>query len=446
MKALSSRIRFVSPWLGGLMVVIVVGGSAVAGWQQRQAASNILSNPQTVLVKRQDLVLQIQAGGIAQAERATNLSPEGSGKIEALFIKEGDAVTQGQVIARMVSRRNQAEVDQARAALAQVQAEVDQQQFGALDEEIVQAQARAEASKAAVKVAQAALNKARSELSRFQQLADQGAVSVNELDTYLTTEQQAIANLIADEQRLKESEAALVTLRNGTRPEEIAKAKAAVAQAEAQLAVVQTQLDDTVVIAPFDGIITRRFAETGDFVSPATAASSDDGAASTSIAELSSGLEIEAKVPEANIAKLRRGQSVEIRSAAYSDEVFKGEISLVAPRAIREEQVTVFRVKVKLLSGQDQLKAGMTTRLIFLGEPVKDALVIPLAAVVTKPTGETGVYVAANEADEPAFKVIKIGATVGAQVEVVEGVKAGDRILIEPPPGEIIEGVDTPSL
>jgi HlyD family secretion protein len=428
------------------MVVIVVGGSAMAYWQQRQAASDILSNQQTILVKSQDLVLQIQAGGIVQAERATNLSPEGSGKIEALFIKEGDAVTQGQVIARMVSRRNQAEVDQAQAALAQVQAELDQKQFGSLDEEIVQSQARVEASKAAVRVAQAALNKARSELSRFQQLANQGAVSANELDTYLTTEQQAVANLMADEQRLKESEAALVTLRNGTRPEEIAKAEAAVAQAEAQLAVVQTQLDDTVVIAPFDGIITRRFAETGDFVSPATAASSDDGAASTSIAELSSGLEIEAKVPEANIAKLRRGQSVEIRSAAYSDEVFKGEISLVAPRAIREEQVTVFRVKVKLLNGQDRLKAGMTTRLIFLGEPVKDALVIPLAAVVTEPTGETGVYVAASDAAEPMFKVIKIGATVGAQVEVVEGVKAGDRILIEPPPGEMIEGVDTPSL
>ncbi len=434
------RIKPILFWLSGLAAVIVVGGSAFAYWQQRQSAI-ALSSQQTTLVKRQDLASQIQASGLVQAERSTNLSPEGAGKISELFIQEGDTVRQGQVIARMVSRRSQAEVDRAKAALAQAEADLAQKQFGARDEEIVQARARVDMARAAIDVTEATLRKANSELSRFQQLASEGAVSANELETYLSTAQQASANLAADRQRLNEAEAALATLQNGTRPEEVAQSEAAVNQAVAQLAAVQIDLDDTVVRAPFDGVITQRFAETGDFVTPTTAASTGDGAASTSIAELSSGLEVEAKVPEANIAKLRVRQTAEIRSTAYPDDVFAGEISLISPRATREDNITVFRVKVKLTTGADRLRAGMTVRMAFVGEPVKDALVIPLAALVTQPDGETGVYV--ESAAVPVFTPVKAGLTAGAQVEVVRGLAEGDRILLEPPPGEIVEGVDS---
>ncbi|MEO1389403.1 MAG: efflux RND transporter periplasmic adaptor subunit [Cyanobacteria bacterium J06634_6] len=438
---LPKRIKPIRIWLGGLIAIGLVAGSLLY-WQQRHKIANTLSNQQTVRVERQDLASQILAGGVVQAERSTTLSPEGSGKIAELFIQEGDSVVQGQMIARMISRRAQAEVAQAEASVAQAQADLQQRQFGARNEEIVQARSRVNTAQAAVEVTEAALQKARNERSRFQQLANQGAISLNELETYTTTEAQAEANLRADQQRLTEAEAALATLTNGTRPEEISQGEAALAQAEARLETARIQLDDAIVRAPFDGVITRRFAETGDFVTPTTAASTGDGATSTSIAELSSGLEIDAKVPEASIAKLKVGQSVEIVSAAYPDDTFTGEIKLIAPRATREERVTFFQVKVRILSGQDLLRSGMTVRLTFLGEPVEDALVIPLAALVTQPDGEKGVYLAREEA-EPAFQAVEVGTVTGAKVEVLDGIEEGDRILIEPPPGQQIEGVDT---
>ncbi len=438
---LPKRTKSIGLWLGGL-IAIGLAGSTLIYLQQRQRTADILSSQQTIQVERQDLASQILAGGVVQAERSTTLSPEGSGKIAELFIQEGDSVTQGQVIARMVSRRSQAEVAQAQATVAQAQADLRQRQFGVRSEEITQARARVNAAQAAVDVTQAALNKAQNERVRFQQLADRGAISLNELETYTTTEAQAEANLKAEAQRLEESKAALAALTNGTRPEEIIQGEAALAQAEAGLESAQIDLDDTIVRAPFAGVITRRFAETGDFVTPTTAASSDDGATSTSIAELSSGLEVDAKVPEASIAKLKVGQSVEIVSTAYPAETFKGEITLIAPRATREEQVTFFQVKVKILSGQDLLRSGMTVRLTFIGEPVEDALVIPLAALVTQSDGERGVYLAEGEAT-PTFQSVEVGTISGAQVEILEGVEAGDRILIEPPPGQVIEGVDT---
>lgn len=428
-------------WLGGLVAAGSIG-SAIIYWQVQQKAATTFANQQTLTVERQDLAAQILASGVVKAQRLTTLSPEGSGKIAELFIQEGDSVRTGQVIARMVNRRSQAAVAEAEAAVAQARADLNQRQFGARNEEIAQAQARVDTARAAVEVTQASLDKAESELSRFQQLADQGAISSNELETYTTNYAQAQANLRADEQRLSETQAALDTLENGTRQEEIEQGKAALAQAEARLDTAEIGLDDTVVRAPFDGIITRQFAETGDFVTPTTAASTGDGATSTSIAELSSGLEIDAKVPEASVAKLRVGQIAEIVSAAYPDETFKGEIELIAPRATREEQVTFFQVKVKIISGQDLLRSGMTVRLTFLGEPIENALVIPLAALVTQPDGEKGVYLASGEA-EPEFTAVEVGTVTGAKVEVLDGVEEGDRILIEPPPGQIIEGVDT---
>lgn len=429
-------------WLVVGTASLMVGAIALVYVHQRQLTTVTASSQQTARVDRQDLVTQIQASGIVQAERTINLSPEDAGKIFELFIQEGDWVTEGQVIARMTHRRRQAQVEQYQAALARAQADLTQKKAGARSEQIAENQARVGTAQASVNVAQAKLQQARQQLARFQQLAERGAISANELGTYLTTEQETSANLVADQQRLKEAEAALAALSNGTRPEEIAQAEALVAQAQAELSAVQVQFDETVVRAPFDGLITRRFAEAGDFVTPTTAASSSDGAASTSIAELSSGLEIEAKVPEANIAKLRVGQAAEIRSNAYPGQVFAGEIKLIAPRAIRDNQITVFRVKVALKTGQAELRAGMNVRITFIGDPVNDALVVPLAAVVTRPDGETGVYLH-SEGGAPSFQPIQLGITTGAHAQVIEGVASGDLVLIEPPPGQTIEGVDT---
>ena len=428
-------------WGTSLMLLGILAGGGVV-WQRQQQSAALLANQQTATVERQDLASQILAGGLVQAERSTTVSPENAGKISELFIQEGDTVRQGQIIARMVDRRSQAAVAQSEAAVAQAQADLAKRQFGVRDEEIVQAQARVNTAQSVIAVTEAAVRKAENERSRFQQLANQGAISPNELETYTTAAEQAQANLKADQQRLAEAEAALATLLNGTRPEDIAEGEAALAQAEASLATAQIQLEDAVVRAPFDGVITRRFAETGDFVAPTTAASTGDGATSTSIAELSSGLEIDAKVPEASIAKLRVGQSVEIVSVAYPDDTFQGEIKLIAPRATREERVTFFQVKVKLLSGQSQLRSGMTVRLTFLGDPIEDALVIPLAALVTQPNGDKGVYLA-TETAAPEFRPVQVGTITGAKVEVLSGLALGDRILIEPPPGQPIEGVDT---
>jgi HlyD family secretion protein len=292
--------------------------------------------------------------------------------------------------------------------------------------------------------AQAKFNHTRQELKRYQGLVVQGAISRNQFSEYLSKEGEARANLQAAQTRLQEQKQALSKLRNGTRSEEIAQAQASVAEAKGQLQYYQIQLQDSQIQAPFSGKITRLFVQKGDFVTPTTSASSSDGATSTSIAELSGGLEIEAKVPEASIAQIKVGQRVEIKVDAYPNEVFAGRVRMIAPRAVKENNITFFKTKVAVQTGQDKFKYGMNVRLAFLTQEIPNALVVPLATIVTRPSGETGVMIP-DEHNQATFRPVSVGATVDEQIQILQGISKGDRVFINPPEDQKKEG-NTPAL
>ncbi|MGL4880117.1 MAG: efflux RND transporter periplasmic adaptor subunit, partial [Waterburya sp.] len=354
----------------------------------------------------------------------------------------GDRVSEGQVIALMESDRIQAQVNQYQAALQKAEANLAQVKAGNRPEVIAATEARVQTAQANVAVAQAKLQRTQSEKQRNQLLVDQGAISLNAFEEFASQEAEAQASLEAQLAQLAEQQQNLAETKQGSRIEEIAQAEAEVVEAQAQLDSVQIQLNKTTVRAPFAGIITRRYAETGDYVDSTTAASDTEGATSTSIAELASGLEIEAKIPEASIAQIKLGQTVNIQVDAYSNETFKGKVRLIAPRAVKDNNVTSFRVKVALTTGQSKLQSGMNTRLTFISQPIVNAIAIPIAAVVTQADGKTGVYVA-DAQNQAKFKVVKLGTTSGDRVEILAGLTKGDHIFTSPPSNVTIEGVDT---
>jgi HlyD family secretion protein len=445
LKETSKKTNLVIPLIGGF-VLLGLGAIAVNNYwstSKEQALASIAN--QTVSIKSQDLTVQIQGNGSVQAIRTNNLSPDEPGRIAELFIEEGDRVTKGQVIARMESDRLQAQVKQYQAMLQKAQANSAQVKAGSRPEVIAATQARVATAQANVAMAEAKLKRTQEEKQRHQLLVNQGAIAVNKFNEFVSQEAEAQASLQAQLAQLTEQQQNLAETQRGSRVEEIAQAVAEVSEAEAQLASVQIQLNKTTVRAPFAGIITRRYAETGDYVDSTTAASETEGATSTSIAELASGLEIEAKVPEANIGQIKLGQSVNIQVDTYGNETFEGKVRLIAPRAVKENNVTFFRVKVALVTGQGKLQSGMNTRLTFKGEPIANAMTIPLAAVVTQTDGQTGVYLAGSEG-KAQFKAIKLGTATGDRVQILDGLTKGDRIFTTPPANVTIEGVDTVDL
>jgi HlyD family secretion protein len=379
------------------------------------------------------------------------------------------------------ARVNQARsrLEQSRAQAQQAQSQLDQLESGTRWEEIAEAEAALQRTQAQVAESRSRLDLARSDLQRNRQLEADGAIARNELDRSRDEEQRAVANLAqteaaVNEARLRlerlqngsrseeitraqaevesaqaeidtaqasvaEAEAQLNELRNGTRSEEIDKAQASVAEAEAQVNFYESQLEDTIVRAPFAGIITQRYADPGAFVTPATSASDASGATSTSIMALAKGLEVLAKVPEADINQIQPGQKVEIIADAYPDDVFAGRVKLIAPEAVRERDVTLFQVRLDIETGLDELRSGMNVDLVFLGKQLENAMVIPTVAIVTD-KGQTGVLVPDAE-NKAQFREVTVGATIGNKIQILEGVKAGEKIFLGLPEGQKLEDI-----
>jgi HlyD family secretion protein len=399
--------------------------------------------------------------------QTVNISPKTAGHLAQLFVEQGDKVQQGQKLALMGNADLQARYLQAKANLSKAQASLAEAEAGSRLEEInqakarvLQAQARLDAARAGnpeeieqfraqVEAAKSRLTLAKVRADRYRNLGAEGAVSQDRLDEALTEERNAIANLNEAQRRLEqqrnskppeidqleaavaEARSNLQQLQKGRRPEEIDQFKAAVEAARAELLSAEVQLQDTVITAPFSGIVTQKYATEGAFVAPTTSASTTASATSASIIAIAKGLEILATVPEVDVGRIKAGQSVEIVADAFPDKVFKGRVQRVAPEAVKEQNVTSFQVRVTLLTGQQELRSGMNVDLTFLGEQLSKALVVPTVAIVTQ-DGETGVMVPDLD-NEPKFKRVKIGPTIQNQTQILEGLKQDERVFIDLP-------------
>lgn len=464
---LIGKVKRPLPWLMGLIAsgILVVGGASYFAINAK--TSKIDLTKLTVPVRSQNLTVRITASGSVVPIQTVNLSPNTSGRLAKLFVEQGDRVQQGQRVALMENGGIQARYFQAKANLSKAQASLAEVQAGSRLEEIGQAQSRLlqaqarldearagkpsdiDQARAQVETARSRLALARVRAERYQSLAAEGAVKLDQRDEALTELRNANAALFEAEKVLQkvqtgsrpeivqleaavaEARVAVQQLQNGRRPEEIAQYKAAVEAARAELQSVQVQLEDTVITAPFSGIVTQKYATEGAFVTPTTSASSTASATSTSIIAIAKGLEILAKVPEVDVGQIKPGQSVEVVADAFPDKVFKGRVERVAPEAVVDQNVTSFQVRVGLLTGQQELRSGMNVDLTFLGQELTNALVVPTVAIVTQ-EGNTGVMVPDLD-NKPKFKPITIGPTIQNQTQILEGLRKDEQVFIDLP-------------
>ncbi|MGM3305855.1 efflux RND transporter periplasmic adaptor subunit [Anabaena sp. WFMT] len=473
---IGKKIKYPFRWLMGLMAsgILIVGTTTalkIANPENRKQDITKL----TVPVAAKSVTVRITASGKVQPVQSVNISPKNPGIITDLDIEQGETVQKGQIIARMDNSEIKMRILQFQANLEQTKAQLAESQAGSRPEEIAQAKARVaqavsqlaiiragnrsqeiDQAKAAVDSAKAQVELTQSRVRRYQGLAKEGAISQDSLEQYISEDKRAKASLEEAQRRLslqkvgnrdediKSQEAvvaqereALRKLENGNRPEEIARLKASVASAVAQLRQQQVQLEDTIIRAPFAGIVTQKYANIGAFVTPTTSASTSTSATSSSIVALATGLEVLAQVPEADIGRIKQGQQVEIVADAYPDQVFKGRVRLIAPEAVVEQGVTSFQVRVVIDSGADKLRSGLNVDVTFLGDRINDALTLPTVAILTE-NGKTGVLIPDTD-NKPQFREITIGAQIKDETQVLEGVNKGDLIFVNPPKDYKIE-------
>ncbi|HEY4240731.1 MAG TPA: HlyD family efflux transporter periplasmic adaptor subunit [Kofleriaceae bacterium] len=243
----------------------------------------------------------VAPGHVEPVRDPVKLAFESQGRIAEILVDEGDAVTAGQLLARLDDRMPRAQLAAAEAQLASANARLLLARRGPRREEL--AAARADADAAAAEAAHRGRDAGRSD-----SLGKQGAIAPVLVDADATAASVATAQSAAARARYQ-------NLALGTRPETIAEASAAVSLAQAQLAQAQVALDQTVIKAPAAGVILRRTAEVGAIVT---------WTAPLPVLEMANihDLEIRAEIDEADVAALAVGTPAYATADAFGDKQF----------------------------------------------------------------------------------------------------------------------------
>ena len=330
--------------------------------------------------------VMLNASGYVTARRRATVSSKLTGKVVEVLVEEGMAVKAGQVLARLDDTTLRRYLELAEAELA--------------------------ASRRAAAETEVRLKEARQTLARASALVRDGIAGQAELD-------RAEAEVDALKARL-----------DLTREQ--------VTVAERQVALRQSDLNDTVIRAPFSGIALSKDAQPGEMVSPVSAGGGFTRTGISTIVDMAS-LEIEVDVNESFINRVTPGQMVEATLDAYPDWKIPSHVIAIVPTADRQKATVLVRIGFEQLD--PRILPDMGVKVAFLGAaqpaPVaasaaaRPALLVPKAAVRSD-QGQSIVFVVAG--DRVERRAVRTGDAKGDQVEVVSGLTAGERVVIEGPP------------
>ena len=415
------------PWLRWLIIILLLGGIGGGGYY----AYTQLTTPtkdasrrrsRTIEVKRVDLPIIVTANGSVQPEQSINVSPKSSGRLKQLLVKEGDRVRQGQVLAYMDDVNLMGQITQAEGQVLSAQANLDRLLAGNRPQDIGQAQANLDN-------ARATLQQSEIILQQNAALYRDGAISQRDYETSRT-------NVDANRARVSQAEQALSLQQSGSRVEDIEQARAQLITAQGSLQNIQIQVEDAVIRAPFAGIVARKYADPGAFVTPTTSGSAVSSATASSILALATSNIVVANVAEINISQIKVGQTIEFQADAFPNRKFTGRVISISPQSIEQQNVTSFEVKAQITDkDKDLLRSGMNVSVEFKAGELKQVLVVPTVAIVRQQSG-TGVFVRGAEGEAPVFTPIETGLTVNDRTEVRSGLKGDERIYVSFPEGQ----------
>ena len=366
----------------------------------------------------------LSATGYIVAHHTINVNSKVTGRLAWIGVEKGDKVKEGQVLVRLEDQEFRATYDQAKGALENARAYLEELQHGSRPEEIQQAQHNLDE-------ARATLANDKLTLDRTKELAGSGVLSRQQLD-------DATAKFEADQQRANSLEKAFQLAKIGPRPEELARAQGAVTQAQGQLDYAKSQLDATMIRAPVTGTILDRTAEKGELVTSgfaSTAAGGPQGSV-VSLADLND-LQVELDIAQADFARLGPAQKAIVTTDAYPDKQYDGQIAQISPEANRQKATV--QVKVQVLNPNKypdvQLRPEMNATVRFLANEKPRDSTVP-----------TGVFVPSTAMrDRDGKKVVYLahnGKVVARQIQVVsertngalvDGLVGGESVITTAP-------------
>jgi HlyD family secretion protein len=320
----------------------------------------------------------LNATGYVVAQRKAAVASKATGRLVWLGVEEGSRVKKDEVIARLEDLDVRATREQTAAGVMVAKANLEQ--------------------------GLAELRDAENAVKRSQDLLKQGFVSQASNDIALA--------------RLDKARASISSL------------EAAIAAAQATLRGANVAVDQTLIRAPFDGVVLTKSANIGDVITPFSSALDSKGAV-VSIADMST-LEVEADVSESSFFKVKPGQPVEIQLDALPDQRFRGVVARTVPTVDRSKATVM--TKIRFAEPDSRVLPEMSAKVSFLSQEVTEAdrkarPAVNPAAVVTR-GGRSVLFVV--KADKASEVPVQTGAKLGDLVEVLGGVQPGDKVVLRP--------------
>jgi RND family efflux transporter MFP subunit len=345
----------------------------------------------------------LTASGYVVARRKAVVSAKIQGRLADLRVDEGTRVREGEVIARLESQDYDAQV---RRAQAQVQ----------------QAEAQIASGRGAIRRARADLAEGRRQLSVNERLSNAQILATDTLE--------------ASRARVQVLEAGV-----GQADADVTRMEAARTQALADQGFAEAQLANTIIRAPFTGVVVKKMAEVGESVAPIPPGVnlSTSSGAIVALADLDT-LEVEVDVAEANVAKLSPSQPAEVTVEAFPEKKYRARLRQIIPTADRTKATVT--VKVTILDRDANLKPEMSAKATFLDAtpppgattsvPAQPQILVPSQVVITRGGGPKVFEVVDGRAK---LRTVATGATRQDHIVVTSGLGGSEALIVNPPPG-----------
>ena len=208
------------------------------------------------------------------------------------------------------------------------------------------------------------------------------------------------------------------------------QADAQVQQAQASLNQLEEQLSYTTVTSPIDGVVLSRDVQVGDAVSSILVL----GSTATLVMTLGDTHQVyvKGKVDESDIAKVYLGQAARIKVQSFPNKSFAGRVTKIAPLGVEKDNVTTFEVQISIDNPGGELKANMTANGEIVLEEHKNTLSIPEQAVLYDKDRNASVWIPdTHSKDGHRVLTIKTGISNGSRIEVLSGLKSGDKVVLQ---------------
>jgi RND family efflux transporter MFP subunit len=374
-----------SRWVAWVIVIALLGAGAFAGWRWATRPRPVAVEIATVSERAAGTQASVlNASGYVTARRRATVSSKITGKVVEVNVEEGMAVTEGQVLARL---------DDA-----------------TLKAGLALADAQAAAARSGVRENEVRLAEAKVTLARRDQLLADKLVTQADVDAARAEVDSLEARISASREQVR--------------------------VAERQIELERTNLDNTIIRAPFSGIAISKDAQPGEMVSPVSAGGGFTRTGICTIVDMRS-LEIEVDVNESYINRVKPDQDVTAALDAYPDFQIPARVITMVPTADRQKATVLVRIGFKQLD--PRILPDMGVKVTFLrnteeadAPAARPVTLVPKAAIRTE-NSQTYVFVVANDLVDR--RAVKTGGADGDRLEVLAGLNPGERVVVSPPPG-----------